>query len=62
MTKTQILFLVISISFQSYAQQYVDVQQWIQLTKHAKLNLNHKANDAKQKRVVFIGNSITEGW
>jgi len=40
----------------------VQAQDWPNLGKYANANAELKASARNEKRVVFLGNSITEGW
>ncbi|MBP1640527.1 MAG: lipolytic protein family [Bacteroidetes bacterium] len=40
----------------------IDAQDWAGLSRYAKENAVLPATPAKENRVIFMGNSITEGW
>ena len=56
-----IFVLFIFIQYSSYCQN-VNVNDWINLNKYAKSNESLGLPSADERRVVFMGNSITESW
>lgn len=56
---TLLTFLIIIFCLSANAQKFNEL---INLTKYAKANSELPVAENKEKRVVFIGNSITEGW
>lgn len=62
MKKHILLATATILSVNSMAQQYTDVRQWIQSSKYAEQNQKIKKQKPLSTSVVFMGNSITEGW
>lgn len=58
----KLLFLVVLFSFFSLYSQAQKFNEMINLKRYASRNAELPVPDKKEKRVVFIGNSITEGW
>lgn len=58
MTKYLLLLLSITANIQGFSQN----QDWGNLKKYAMENQTLKTPANNEKRVVFMGNSITEGW
>jgi lysophospholipase L1-like esterase len=56
LVKYSIFGLLLFLSFQTYAQD------WPNLGRYARENTELKAPANGENRVVFMGNSITEGW
>lgn len=53
--------LIIFVQYSSYCQN-VNVTDWINLNKYAKSNESLGLPSADERRIVFMGNSITESW
>ena len=62
MTKNSLLLAAIISALPTVAQQYTDAPQWIQTNKYANINKNLMEEKKQASRVIFMGNSITEGW
>lgn len=56
------LCLVIFLAFSSMEVMAQKNTDWARLGRYAKANKELPAPAKKEKRVVFMGNSITEGW
>ncbi|MGE5457792.1 MAG: SGNH/GDSL hydrolase family protein [Methanococcaceae archaeon] len=56
-----IFLLIILLQCSSYSQN-IDINNWINLEKYARSNENLGFPAAGEKRIVFMGNSITESW
>jgi lysophospholipase L1-like esterase len=54
------LILVLFVAIFSFEQSFA--QDWANLKWFQEANAQLKAIDSTQKRIVFMGNSITEGW
>lgn len=54
--------LTLGILFVSFSLSYLTAQDWPNLKKFQEANSTLEALEEGQKRVVFMGNSITEGW
>lgn len=57
--KVTLLIVITLIAFSANAQKETD---WANLQRYASENEKLPAPAAREKRVVFMGNSITEGW
>ncbi len=53
---------LIFIQFSAYSQNNKTINDWTNLKKYAKANENLPSVAAGVKRIVFMGNSITEAW
>ncbi|WP_420322445.1 SGNH/GDSL hydrolase family protein [Flagellimonas sp.] len=60
MRKFKILFLIV-LSFLGFSKT-VNAQDWANLQKYQEANSTLPAPAIGENRVVFMGNSITEGW
>ncbi|MGW9686145.1 SGNH/GDSL hydrolase family protein [Flagellimonas sp. 2504JD1-5] len=60
MQKFKILFLIV-LSFLGFSKK-IDAQDWANLQKYQEANATLPALTDGENRVVFMGNSITEGW
>ena len=58
MTLKQFLICIIFLS----AMNTIQAQDWANLNRFKKANAQLSSSEKDEKRVVFIGNSITEGW
>ena len=56
-----IFLLIILLQYSSYGQN-VDISKWVNWGKYALSNEHLGLPAAGEKRVVFMGNSITESW
>lgn len=56
------LCLVVTLAFSSMEVMAQKNNDWARLGRYAKANKELPAPAKKEKRVVFMGNSITEGW
>lgn len=56
------LCLVVTLAFSSMDVMAQKNNDWARLGRYAKANKELPAPTKKEKRVVFMGNSITEGW
>ncbi|PKB15159.1 SGNH/GDSL hydrolase family protein [Flavobacterium sp. 5] len=54
--------LTFSLFITFFAMHYSNAQDWANLKRYEKENAALVIPKASEKRVVFIGNSITEGW
>lgn len=54
--------IIFSLLITLFALQFSTAQDWANLKKYQKENLELVAKISSEKRVVFMGNSITEGW
>ncbi|MBX7108684.1 MAG: SGNH/GDSL hydrolase family protein [Chitinophagales bacterium] len=60
--KNILLYPLILFSFHAYCQNDLLQMDWANLEKYAAANAIMKPPAAKEQRIVFMGNSITEGW
>lgn len=58
--RIQLSIIAILMVFSSLFK--VSAQDWPNLNKYAEANANLNTTNAPENRVVFMGNSITEGW
>lgn len=56
------LCLAVTLAFSSMEVMAQKNNDWARLSRYAKANQELPAPAKKEKRVVFMGNSITEGW
>ena len=56
------LCLAVTLAFSSMEVMAQKNNDWARLGRYAKANKELPAPTKKEKRVVFMGNSITEGW
>ena len=56
------LCLAVTLAFSSMEVMAQKNNDWARLGRYAKANKELPAPAKKEKRVVFMGNSITEGW
>ena len=56
------LCLALTLAFSSMEVMAQKNNDWARLSRYAKANKELPAPAKKEKRVVFMGNSITEGW
>lgn len=56
------LCLAVTLAFSSMEVMAQKNNDWARLGRYAKANKELSAPAKKEKRVVFMGNSITEGW
>lgn len=54
--------LTFSLFITFFVMQYSNAQDWANLKRYEKENAALQTPTASEKRVVFMGNSITEGW
>lgn len=54
--------LLFSAALSTYGQPYISASEFGGLHKYAAANQNLMPPEKNEKRVVFFGNSITEGW
>ncbi len=55
-------FLFLTVFLLAFPCYLTHAQDWAGLSRYAKENAALPAPSAKENRVVFLGNSITEGW
>ncbi len=60
MKKSRLTFVIILLSM--FTAQFSFAQDWPNLNRFKDENANQVAPTPGEKRVVFMGNSITEGW
>lgn len=53
--------ILVALSFLSFSKK-IQAQDWPNLTKYQQANSELTESSSEEKRVVFMGNSITEGW
>lgn len=56
-----IFLLIILLQYSAYSQT-VNINDWVNLKKYARSNERLGSPAVGEKRVVFMGNSITESW
>src|SRR5690349_1106649 len=57
-----LLSMLSFFSLTAFSQNDATKMDWANLKRYAAENKQLPAPTAKEKRVVFMGNSITEGW
>ncbi len=62
MASAKTIFLFIFLFFGLFQNSKMEAQDWANLTKYQEDNLVFKLYGKQKGRVVFMGNSITEGW
>lgn len=60
--KNNLIVIILLISVQTFAQSEKENKDWANLNRFKMENSALPSPAKKEKRVVFMGNSITEGW
>jgi hypothetical protein len=58
-------YIILSVFLLQFITQDINAQNWSEFANtgyYAKANLELKLHSKTENRVVFMGNSITEGW
>nr|AOE13546.1 hypothetical protein [uncultured bacterium] len=58
-------YIILSVFLLKFITQDINAQNWSEFANtgyYAKANLELKLHSKTENRVVFMGNSITEGW
>ena len=59
---TYLKFIFVMLLLSMFTVQFLSAQDWADLNRFKKENANQVLPTTGEKRVVFMGNSITEGW
>lgn len=62
MSRLKVIMIIASLFFGLFQKNNVTAQDWPNLGKYQEANAALKTADSQEQRVVFMGNSITEGW
>jgi lysophospholipase L1-like esterase len=62
MSKNILILTIIFLSCIATAQDKIDINQYANFEKYKEVNMKLGRPSDTEKRVVFMGNSITEGW
>jgi len=60
--KNNLIVILLLISFQTFSQSEKENKDWANLNRFKMENAALPSPPKNEKRVVFMGNSITEGW
>lgn len=61
-TAIRLLLLAAAMMLSAGQTKAQDNRDWAALSRYAKVNTEMKQRPRQERRVVFMGNSITEGW